>query len=142
MVLVSKKVKLKNTKRLHKILKPWYEAYKYTYNRTLFYMKETQIYDKTSLNKIILSKEACCRSTWILNTPQKIRDSALREAIKNFKSAMTNYKNGNIKYFDLKFLSSKKRTWCINNICKEGIKRISDNSLRLFPTFTDKYIFT
>ena len=28
MVLVSKKVKLKNTKRLHKILKPWYEAYK------------------------------------------------------------------------------------------------------------------
>ena len=65
MVLVSKKVKLKNTKRLHKILKPWYEAYKYTYNRTLFYMKETQIYDKTSLNKIILSKDACCRSTWI-----------------------------------------------------------------------------
>ena len=142
MVLVAKKIKLKNTKILHKILKPWYEAYKYTYNRTLFYMKETQIYDKTSLNKIILSKEACCRSTWILNTPQKIRDSALREAIKNFKSAMTNYKNGNIKYFDLKFLSSKKRTWCINNICKEGIKRISDNSLRLFPTFTDKYIFT
>lgn len=53
----------------------------------------------------------CSKTKWLLQTPKHIRESAVFEAHKNFKSVITNLKNGNIKYFNLKFKSKKNKSW-------------------------------
>jgi putative transposase len=77
-------------------------------------------YSKQDLRNMIVPKQCCSRIPWILETPNAIREHAVFEASKNYKSALTNLKNGNIKSFSLGFKSKRNAKWTIG-IRKEFI---------------------
>ncbi len=47
-------------------------------------------------------------NTWELKTPKNIREGAVNDVCKAHKSGFTNLKNGNIKFFDIKFRKNNK----------------------------------
>lgn len=65
-----------------------------------------------SLRNDIVPKERCSHISWILKTPKHIRETAVFEAFRSKKAAVTNIRNGNIKHFSMGY-RSKKETWSI-----------------------------
>ncbi len=71
---------------------------------------------------------------WLLNVQYLSRIDASDEALKNYKTAVTNIKRGNINHFDLKFKSKKnpKQTSYISH------KALDAENQVLFPSFQKK----
>ena len=78
-------------------------------------------YSKLELRNLITPANTCCFTEWLLETPKSIRESAVFEAHKNLRSCFTNLKNGNIKYFNLGFMSKRKQSWSIG-VTKDAVK--------------------
>jgi putative transposase len=74
------------------------------------------------------------KEEWLLNVQYLSRIDASDEALKNYKTAVTNIQRGNIKHFDLKFRSKKnpKQTAYIS------YKAIDIENQVLFPSFQKK----
>lgn len=47
-------------------------------------------------------------AAWELKTPKETRAAAVNDVCKAYKTAFTNFKNGNIKYFEIKYKKRKK----------------------------------
>lgn len=127
-ILRMQKIKLKLNSIQKKTFKVWSEHHRYSYNKAIHIInnedsKESILYKETKpennnvyyseidLRNLITPESVCSRTKWLLKTPKHIRESAVFEARKNFKSSITNLKNGNIKYFNLKFKSKKNKSW-------------------------------
>lgn len=127
-ILRMQKIKLKLNSIQKKTFKMWSEHHRYSYNKAIHIInnednkdsilyKETKpennnvYYSETDLRNLITPESMCSRTKWLLQTPKHIRESAVFEAHKNFKSVITNLKNGHIKYFNLKFKSKKNKSW-------------------------------
>ena len=67
-----------------------------------------------------------------LNTPKDIRSNAVKKCVDAYTTGFSNLKNGNIKYFNLKF---KKKTEKIQSIelSKKNI-HIQDGKIKILPT--------
>jgi transposase len=114
------------------MLNEWKDDYRYSYNKAINIIKDEH-YSDFDLRNIIVPSETCSRIPWILKTPKALRENAVFEANKNKKSCFTNLKNKNIRYFNLRYLSSKKHEWTIGGF--DNVKKISEKSLSLYPRY-------
>ena len=158
-LLRVKKIKLKLNSIQKKTFKMWSEHHRYSYNKAIniinnedskerFLYKDIKpensniFYSERELRDLIVPEYTCSRTPWLLDTPKHIRESAVFEARKNLKSAITNYQNGHIKHFNLKFKSKKESSWAfevphtsINTYNKEiGIYEARTTNARIKTT--------
>ncbi len=114
-----------------KTLAKWNNDSRYAYNKTISIIQDEN-YTNFTLRNIIIPKHCNSRIPWFLETPKSIRENAVFEANKNKKACYTNLVNGNIKKFNIRFLSRKKKSWTIG-----GINSVKIKSLRCFEIFPD-----
>ena len=126
----TRKIKLKVNSIQKKLLNTWSQHNRYSYNKAIFFINDNNDYNRTTfhgenpensnvyysdfdLRDLITPKSVCSRIPWILKTPKGVRESGVFEANKNLKSAITNVKNKNIKFFNLRYKSKKDKSWTI-----------------------------
>ena len=152
-----KKIKLKHLTSIQiKTLKMWNYHHRYTYNKSISILNDgnsdrpmyngvkpesaNTFYSKIELRNMIVPESACSRIPWILKTPKAIRESAVFEACKNLKSAISNVKNGHIKYFNLRYKSKKHNKWTIT-IPKESINIHENGDVGIYEERTTNFRF-
>jgi putative transposase len=107
----AKKITLNLTATQKKIINKWLYCYAEMYNITLKYIKNTVKIDKKCLNffdtRCKLSKE---KKELLKKSNIKVHDIdyAIKLACANYKSALTNFRNGNIKSFRIRYWSPNK----------------------------------
>jgi hypothetical protein len=124
---------LKLTSIQKKTFKIWYDHSRYSYNKAINFINDSSsakdtafrnfydtkpeniniFYSDFELRDLITPKEVCSRIPWILQTPKGIREGAIFEAKENLKTCLTNFKNGHINHFRLRFKSKKNSKWTI-----------------------------
>ena len=106
-LLRIRKIKLNPTKTQKLMLNKYANAARFTYNACV-----NSVNDKThTANKFVLRNAFVTAKNnpffedkkWILDTPKVIRQQAVFEVAKNFKSAFSNKRNGNIDRFKMTF---------------------------------------
>jgi len=112
-ILRMRKIKLNPSKAQKLTLNKYADGARYTYNACV-----AAVNDKThKSNKFILRNAFVTAKNnaffegkqWVLDTPKAIRQQAVFEAVKNFKSAFSNKRNGNIDRFKMSFKTLKKQ---------------------------------
>lgn len=133
----------------------WSLHHRYTYNKSINIINEERgfdrplyngtkpensntFYTKLELRNLIVPESVCSRIPWILQTPKAIRESAVFEACKNLKSAISNLKNGHIKYFNLRYKSKKNIKWTMS-IPKESIRVYDNGDLGIYEERTTNF---
>jgi IS605 OrfB family transposase len=106
-------------KQKHIILN-WFEIYRQVYNLTVSYLKTNKIQSFYKMRTIIDNRiNNLSGLSGLLGLIKKYkitkqtRDNAINDCLKAYKSALANYKAGNIKYFRLRY----KKKSCINKGC-------------------------
>ncbi len=109
-------VNIHPTRKQKRILQRWFSAYVIMYNKTLKYIKDT--YKKTKVLNVNfrdirtnalkdIKKKIANKSIIKNNKNTKIHihtlDTAIKLACSNYKSALTNLRNGNIKHFRIRY---------------------------------------
>lgn len=103
------KFKIKNAHLYKDLFRKWFDAYKYSYNKSNWLLKNsTCLYSDFDLCNIIIPKSVNSHIPWFLETPKDIRAEGVFENCKNWKSAKSNVKNGHQKSFDMGYLTKKK----------------------------------
>ena len=106
-----RKIKLNPTKVQKLTLNKYANGARYTYNACV-----AAVNDKTYTNNKFALRNAFVTTKdnpffagkeWLSGTPKVIRQQAVFEAVKNFKSAFSNKRNGNIERFKMRFKSLK-----------------------------------
>lgn len=89
------------------ILMKWNEIYRQVYNLTVSYLKVNKIQSFIKMRKIIdneieknINLSNLCNKYSI---PKHTRDNAIKDCIKAYKTAFSNLKNKNIKYFRIRY---------------------------------------
>lgn len=86
----------------------WMGTRRYVYNRSLEAVKNGEKINFYDLrNKFVTSKNNENVKKWELETPKDIRAGAIRDMVKNYKTAFTNLRNNNIDSFNLRFCRKK-----------------------------------
>ena len=110
-LLRMRKIKLNPTKTQKLMLNKYADSARFTYNACV-----SSVNDKIhTANKFVLRNAFVTAKNnpffedkkWILDTPKVIRQQAVFEVAKNFKSAFTNKRNGNIDRFKMTFKTLK-----------------------------------
>ena len=110
---------------------------RYVYNKALEQIKNGEQANFYKLrNMLVTAKNNDNINDWELETPKDIRAGAIRDLIKNHKTAFSNLRNGNIKAFKMGFCK-KKNTPSIE-IPKSAIKL--DNGLSIYKTYLPEKI--
>jgi len=124
---------LKLTSIQKKTFKIWSDHSRYSYNKAINFINNSSsekdiafrnfydtkpeninvFYSDFELRDLITPKEVCSRIPWILQTPKGIREGAVFEAKENLRKCLTNFKNGHINHFKLRFKSKKNSKWTI-----------------------------
>ena len=132
-LLRTRKIKLKLTSIQKKTFKIWSDHSRYSYNKAINFINNSSsekdiafrnfydtkpeninvFYSEFELRDLITPKEVCSRIPWILQTPKGIREGAVFEAKENLRKCLTNFKNGHINHFKLRFKSKKNSKWTI-----------------------------
>ena len=108
----SKKIILDLTSNQKNIINNWLNTYLKMYNIALKYIKNNIVDNKKVLNfhelRALLKNE---KSELIKKSSARTHDidSAIKLACQNYKSAITNYKNGNIKHFRIRYWKNNKK---------------------------------
>lgn len=152
-LLRMEKIKLKLNSIQIKTLQMWNYHHRYTYNKTISLLNEDNerplykdvkpensntYYSKLELRNLIVPESCCSRIKWILETPKAIRESAVFESYKNLQSAISNLKNGHIRYFNLRYKSKKLLKWTIG-VPKESIKVYQNGDLGIYEERTTNF---
>lgn len=115
-VTVARKTKLKLTREQKKKLRTFADHARFTYNAAVEEINKTGKGNKMKLrNQLVTYKDNPYfeGKEWLVETPKVIRQQAVFEATKNFKSALTNLTRQHIKHFKLGFKTRKKQTWAL-----------------------------
>lgn len=134
---VMRRVKLNPTKEQRFILKKFSDGSRFTYNQTV-----ERIENGAAVNKMQLRNEVVTKKDnpffddkeWLLQTPKVIRQQAVFEACKSYKTCFSNLRAKNIKFFKMKFKSKKTKTWTIGlerAVKKGDLKKTVD----ILPSF-------
>ena len=157
----SKKIKLLPTSLQKKQLQKWSHHHRYTYNKAISIINEDPVepvfrnyyktfgkkddenhcirassktyYSKIELRNLITPEHVSSRIKWILETPKSIRESAVFEAKKNEKSAISNLINGNIKHFTLTYKSKKNKYWSYK-VSHDSLKTYNNKTLGIYES--------
>lgn len=119
----TKKIKLDLTTNQRDIINGWFGTARWTYNKCLeeiIRLNESNNQQKDSKDKVKLFDKKYLRSKfineichkdketeWVLKTPYAIRDEAMSDVIKAYKSNFTSIKNRENKSFKIKFKKKK-----------------------------------
>ena len=95
-------------------------------------------YSKLDLRNLITPETVNSRTKWVLETPKHVREDAVFEAFKNKQACITNYKNGNISHFDLKYKTKKNKKWTIS-VPKSSLKLHDSNSVGIYEGITTNF---
>lgn len=113
-VIKCKKVILEPNKKQRLKLVKWLKSVRIIYNKTLKYIKtQYRLTSKCITNFQMLRsllKKSRDKLIDTYGTPTHIIDSGIKMASSSYKSALSNYKNGNIRYFNIRYLKSTKKT--------------------------------
>jgi len=140
-ILRTWKIKLKNTDLLKPIFQKWFYDYKYAYNKAKWLIDTTTShYSDIDLRNLIIPKEVNSHIPWFLETPKDIRAEAVFEIVKNYKTAFTNLKNKNIKFFEMGFMKKrlKKTRYCFG-LPGTAIKVIDSKCIQIYPSYTNNF---
>ncbi|MFM2394371.1 MAG: Heterosigma akashiwo virus 01 [Bacteroidota bacterium] len=148
-MMKMKKIKLYPDKEQRTLLNSWFQTSRYVYNKTLEYLKHDTFnkLNKQSLrNKFVTANHKKQENSpknneveeWEKLTPKIIRAQAVFEIVKNYKTAFTNLKEGNIKFFEMKRKKDSKLTDSIG--IENGCSMTKNNGIKLFPKFMKKPI--
>ena len=111
---------------------------------------ESVFFNKIELRNLLVPDSSLSSDPVLINTPSVVREGAVFEAYKNFKSAKSNLKAGNIKYFNMKYKKKKDiKSWTISirrNITvldckKEKIESILNKCKKYFNPDTSKDLY-
>lgn len=134
------KYKIKNGHFYSDLFKKWNDAFRYAYNKSNWLLKNsTCFYSDIDLRNIIIPNHVNSHIPWFLETPKDIRADGVFENSKNWKSAITNVKNGNQKFFNITYLTKKKakNSFCFG-IPGSAIKVSHDRKkIMLYNDFTN-----
>jgi IS605 OrfB family transposase len=97
----------------------------------------TEINDKKK-SRSVMCKQLSSEKTvgindWELNTPKAVRDTAISDLCKAYKTGMTNLKVGNIKHFRIHFKKKTNPNQCVG--VPKSLIKINDGVIELAPTF-------
>jgi len=134
--IVSRKLRIYPSKHQRHILKQWMGTRRYVYNKALEKIKNGEDVNFYQLrNQIVTAKNNETITDWEIETPKDIRAGAIRDLVKNHKTAFSNLKNGNIRSFNMSYC--KKKHCPSIEIPKTAIKL--DNGLSIYKRYiTDK----
>jgi transposase len=94
-----------------KILRRWFKIYKYTYNQTIRYINKSKLslIDFRKLRPIIKKNFNKEMTKYIKYSkiPSHTIDEAIRDVVTSYKSAFTNLRESNIKYFRIRYKKDK-----------------------------------
>lgn len=164
--LKTRKVRLYPTHEQRILLHQWMGVSRRVYNRTVADINSNGMRSwmnlrddhvtKTSHRCAICSNKTrskmCCEQAtdemindsieqFELEVPKQIRQSAVREAHKNFKSAFTNLRNGNISSFKVGYQSKKRQTSQSFEFESCSVKYKQNGYFHIFPNITKKMEF-
>jgi putative transposase len=125
----SKCIILKLTPKQKIIINEWLNTYLKMYNIALKYIKNNIKTDKNVLNFIYLRNKLKIKKQELLkNSSIKVHDVdyAIKLVCQNYKSALSNYKAGNIKHFRVRYWKTYKNIKIMDlekvNFSKKGIR--------------------
>ena len=105
------KITLKFTQEQKKIIGEWLKGNTLMYNQTIRYIKTNQFKTgKLKLNWMNIRKGLYNEKSAIgkdYNIPIHILDQTIKRTVSMIKSALTNLRNGNIKYFRIRYIKNK-----------------------------------
>jgi len=123
------------------VIRTWFNTYRYVYNKSINSIKNGDTNKFKLKNKHVTYKNNISINTWELKTPKSIRQQAVYDASKAFKTCMSQLKTGLISHFKLQFKSKKQKKTSIGieNYKTLGFKKLKDEYfvLRMFPTFIE-----
>ena len=103
-------------------------ASRFFYNKAVATLKERGVkglLTLKALRPLVMNSDKSIPSgdpmEWQKDVPYDVRQEAIADAIAAYKSSLTNFKNGNISQFEVKFKSKKK--------CKSKTFRVNQNTL-------------
>jgi putative transposase len=127
----SKRILLDLTLKQKMIINEWLNSYLNMYNAALKYVKNNIKTDKKVLNfQYLRSKLKNEKEKLVKKSSIKVHDIdyAIKLVCQNYKSALTNYKMGNIKEFRIRFWRTKKENKVMDlekdNFSKKGIRHL------------------
>jgi transposase len=136
-VIKMRKVKLNPTTVQKRLLNKFADAARFTYNATVEKVNSGSKANKMSLrNDLVTEKDNdyFTDKPWLLETPKAIRQQAVFEACKNFKSCFSNLKNKNIKHFKVNFKSKRAKAWTLG--IERAVKCTPNKALlEIFPSY-------
>lgn len=125
------KLVTQNTKKYNDEYKKFQEQIKEC-NKDKDKIKNLQIECRNEMKKYKSEKNKLV-NLFEINTPKDIRANAVKQCCDAYKSAFSNFKNGNIKYFNIEFRKRKSPVQTIelasNNI------QIEDNKIKILPKY-------
>jgi hypothetical protein len=105
--MCSYSIKLYPNHKQRKILLQWNEIYRQVYNLTVSYLKTNKIQSFINMRRIIdneisknLTLTSLCKK---FNIPKHTRDNAIKDCLKAYKTAFSNLRAKNIKYFRIRY---------------------------------------
>lgn len=120
-------------------MKQWMGTRRFVYNKVLNKIKNEE--EKISFyplrNKYVTSKDNPNIEKWQLDTPKDIRAGAIRDLIKNYKTAFSQLKSKNISNFKMNYCS-KKNSPSIE-IPKSALK-MKNEGIYMYSTYMKKKI--
>ena len=130
-VTVMRRVKLNPTPNQKALLTKFANGARFTYNAAVEKVNGGAKVNKMSLrNEVVTKKDNAFfdDKAWLLETPKAIRQQAVFEACKNFKSCFSNLKAKNITHFKMQFKSRRAKTWTLG--IERAVKRGPDVKVR------------
>jgi putative transposase len=120
-----------NSLQIRKI-NEWFYDYKWSYNKSVWLLKENY-YSKYELRNLIVPSEVNCRNEWVLRTGFQIRAYACFEARNAYITNINLLKSGDRKYFNLGYKRKKNLGWTIN-VSKENINQVNNRELGIYES--------
>ncbi len=123
LLLRCESIELHPTNSQLSILKKWFSVYRWSYNQAIkWYRKNPSHINKLNFNKLRTSLTRKYHKTIYKHTrktgiPKHTIDNAFNDVLKAYKSARSNYQNGNIKKFRLRY---KKETKDTETLCLDS----------------------
>lgn len=114
-ILKCKKIIILPDEKQHTILLSWFESYRKIYNDTLMIIKNLiKENNKKMFNfqyiRTYKMKDIKQKYMNLTNINSHILDGAIKLACISYKSAISNYKRGNIKHFRIRFIKQSKKS--------------------------------
>lgn len=180
MVLRTYRIKIKNAKLAKDLFQKWFFDYKFSYNKANWLMNscsgdihpktyhyiydnnsnyidqesvlQNSFYSKLTLRDLITPEDVNYDNEWVLETPKDIRASAVFENRKNWSSAFTNLRNGNINHFHMGYMKKrkKKNRYCFGipgsaisvlPSCTETKSYTNNNKIKIYSSYTNDFVF-